>query len=232
MTTAGNNTSHNLLNVHAVLAVSYANGPGPRAAVWTQGCNLCCPGCCNPLTHSHSPNMLLDPQWLAGAILAVPGIEGVTISGGEPFEQAAAVGRLCRAVRRGGLSVMLFSGWTYEHINRCGNQTVRNLLDQIDILVAGPFIQHLADSHLLWRGSRNQQIRFLTGRYRPDVLQDAGPPQVEGRLSPGAPLQITGFPEQTDLAVLSQRLATEAGILLEPAETVETRQESQTHEDD
>ena len=222
MTTAKTNKYHKLLNVHAVLDVSYANGPGPRAVVWIQGCCLGCQGCCNPLTHSHKPRMLLDSQWLAGAILALPGIEGLTISGGEPLEQAAAVGRLCRAVRRGGLSVMLFSGWTYEHIHRCGNQAVRNLLNQIDILVAGPFIQHLADSHLLWRGSRNQQIRFLTDRYRPDVLQDVGQPQVEGRLSRGAPLQITGFPEQTDLTALAQRLTAEAGILLRSAETVRT----------
>ncbi len=205
-----------LLNVHAIMHVSYANGPGARAVVWIQGCRLRCPGCSNPLTHSHKPRILVDPQRLATSILTIRGIEGLTVSGGEPFEQASSVARLCKTVREGGLSVMLFTGWTYKNIYQCSNRAVKSLLEQIDILVDGPFIQHLADKRLLWRGSRNQKIRFLTDRYRPDVLQSSSQLQVEGQLAPGAPLQITGFPEETDLMLLVQRLAAEAGILLVP----------------
>jgi len=210
-------TSHTLLNTHAILPISHVNGPGARAVVWTQGCCLRCPGCSNPLTHLHKKRILVEPQRLADSILAIRGIEGLTVSGGEPFEQAAAVSQLCRAVKEGGLSVMVFSGWKYESIRQCRVQAVKSLLNHIDILVDGPFIQDLANKHLLWRGSRNQKIRFLTNRYGPNVLQSSSLSQVEGQLLSGAPLQITGFPEGTDLAVLTEHLAAESGILLEPS---------------
>lgn len=228
MTKTKHKTSQPLLNIHAIMHVSYANGPGARTVVWTQGCRLHCPECSNPLTHSHKPQILVAPQQLATSILTVPGIEGLTVSGGEPFEQAAAVASLCRAVREGGLSVMVFTGWIYESICKCSNTAVKNLLEQIDILVDGPFIQHLADKHLLWRGSRNQMIRFLTDRYRPDVLQSSSRLQVEGQLPSGAPLQITGFPEGTDLMLLVQRLAAEAGILLVPTNPEQMDKKEQT----
>lgn len=218
--TLRNNKSHNLLNVHAVLSVSYANGPGARAVIWVQGCSRKCPGCSNPLTHSHKARILVDPQRLADSILAIPGIEGITVSGGEPFEQPVVVGHLCRAVRKARLSIMLFSGWKYEDICQHRDQAVQTLLKQIDILVDGSFIQHLADKHLLWRGSRNQQIRFLTDRYSPDVLRDNNRTQVEGRLASGLPLQITGFPEESDIAVLTKRLAAEAGIVLKRTQVI------------
>ena len=210
--------SHPRLNVHSVLPVSYANGPGARAVVWTQGCTRGCPGCSNPLTHSHRPWILTDPLRLAASIVAIPGIEGISVTGGEPLEQPAAVGCLCQAVRHSGLSVMVYTGWTYETLCLSNNPTVRDLLRHIDVLVDGPFIQQLADKDLLWRGSRNQHIRFPTNRYSPDVLAEHEQLQVEGLVSPGAPLQLTGFPEESDIAVLTDRLAAEAGILLEPAE--------------
>ncbi len=113
---------------------------------------------------------------------------------------------------------MLYTGWEYEDICRCDNQAVRDLLNWIDILVDGAFIKRLADKDLLWRGSSNQQIRFLTDRYSPDVLRGKNQLQVEGQLTPGDPLRVTGFPGKSDIKVLTERLAAEAGILLEPAE--------------
>jgi len=221
--TPSSNKSQNVLNVHAVLPVSYANGPGARAVVWTQGCDLDCPGCGNPQTHSHSPRILVDPGELADYILSLPHIEGLTVSGGEPFEQAAAVGRLCRMVRKEGLSVMVFTGWTYADIFRSHNPAVRNLLRQIDLLVDGPFVRRLADKDLLWRGSSNQQIRLLTNRYGPDVLRTNRQPRVEGQLMSGATLHITGFPDESDVAMLAERLAAETGILLETIDTTKNQ---------
>jgi len=64
-------TPNPLLNVHAILPSSCANGPGVRAVVWTQGCSRQCPGCRNPLTHSHEPHALIEPDQLVEAIAAV-----------------------------------------------------------------------------------------------------------------------------------------------------------------
>lgn len=217
--TIANSESNTLLNLHAVLPVSYVNGPGARAVVWTQGCSLRCPGCGNPLTHSHRPRVLVQPRRLADYILAIPGLEGVTISGGEPFEQSAAVGNVCLALREAGLSVMLFTGWNYRDICQCSNLATRRLLGAIDILIDGPFIQELADSSLLWRGSSNQQVRFLTNRYSPDVLQNTHA-QVEAVLKQDTTnMTITGFPDDVDIGTLSARLEAEAGIVLESIES-------------
>lgn len=215
--TVRDSKSNTLLNLHAVLPVSYVNGPGVRAVVWTQGCSLHCPGCSNPLTHSHKPRILVDPQRLADSIVAIPCIEGITVTGGEPLEQPVAVGCLCQAVRKADLSVMIFTGWTYKSMCQHRDEAVQNLLGQIDILVAGPFIKRLADKDLLWRGSSNQQIRLLTDRYNPDVLQNSHT-QVEGVLKQDTDMLMTGFPDSFDIAILTTRLAAEAGIVLEPVE--------------
>ena len=222
-----NNKNPDWLNVHDVLPVSCVNGPGRRAVVWVQGCSKRCPGCSNPLTHSHRPHVLFAPKRLAECILTISGIEGLTITGGEPCEQAHAVGRLCRLVRKKGLSVMLYTGWEYEDICRCDNQAVRDMLNRIDILVDGAFVKCLEDRNLLWRGSSNQQIRFLTDRYSLDCLLWKNQLQVEGQLTPRSCLQVTGFPGKSDIKVLTERLADEAGIVLEAAEfecSVKTRQ--------
>jgi len=212
-----NNKSNTLLNTHTVLPVSYANGPGGRAVVWTQGCSMRCPGCSNLQTHSHKPRILINPKKLADFILSIPKIEGLTVTGGEPFEQAQAVFLLCQAVRKAGLSVMVFTGWNYEYIISENDKAVQNLLNQIDILVDGPFIQKLADKNLIWRGSSNQKVRFLTSRYNPEVLKEKNISQTEAQLFADSPLQVTGFPEKTDLEVLAAKLHTDSGILLEPA---------------
>ena len=217
--TIDNSESGTLLNLHAFLPVSYVNGPGARAVVWTQGCSLRCPGCGNPSTHSHQPRVQIEPDQLADYILTVAGLEGVTISGGEPFEQPEAVYHLCHALRKAGLSVMLFTGWNYHDIYRCSDAAARSLLKAIDILIDGPFIQELADSSLLWRGSSNQQVRFLTDRYSPDVLQN-NHTQVEVVLKQDTTdMTITGFPDDIDIGTLSARLEAEADIVLETIET-------------
>jgi anaerobic ribonucleoside-triphosphate reductase activating protein len=161
---------------------------------------------------------LFDPKHLAESITTIAGIEGLTVTGGEPLEQPLAVGRLCRMVREKGLSIMLFTGWEYEQMRHSNNQAVRQLLSQIDILVSGRFIKRLADKDLVWRGSSNQKMRFLTDRYSPSVLQN-GHVQVEAVLKQGATnVLMTGFPDDSDIVVLSARLAAEAGIVLEPIE--------------
>jgi anaerobic ribonucleoside-triphosphate reductase activating protein len=206
-----------LLNVHAFLAASRVNGPGARAVVWTQGCRRRCPGCCNPDTHDHRPRRLVAPAKLAERVATVEGIEGLTVSGGEPFEQPAAVAAHCRQVSRRGLSVMVFTGQTYEQLRASDDPAVGALLGQIDILVDGPFVRRLAQTHLAWRGSSNQRVRFLTDRYGPKSLAAPGATEVEARLDPKAAVTITGFPERTDLAALAAALQADHGIVLQDA---------------
>jgi anaerobic ribonucleoside-triphosphate reductase activating protein len=133
------------LNIMGYVDESEVNGPGCRAVIWVQGCLRECPGCFNTESWSFEINQLVSVDSLAEKILSNPRNQGVTFSGGEPFWQAAALANLARKVKAGGLNVMSFSGFTLEQLQSeyapAGSQ---KLLDQLDILIDGPYVQSLA----------------------------------------------------------------------------------------
>ena len=151
------------IQLHAVLYSSRANGPGKRVVIWFQGCTLECPGCFNPATHPRRGGYKDDTEWLARSIIGRPeGIEGVTISGGEPFQQPEALIDLLERLQSYKLSFIVFSGYTLREVQR---QTLgRQILSQVDVLIAGRYIasQHIGEGLL---GSANQKIHLLTRRY-------------------------------------------------------------------
>ncbi|MCL6533667.1 MAG: radical SAM protein [Armatimonadetes bacterium] len=158
---------------------SAVNGPGERFVLWVQGCPLRCPGCINPEFLPFTEGIRISVAQMVEKILAVPNIEGVTYSGGEPTAQAKALALLSEQLRKAGLSVVCYSGFTLEQLKARRNPWIKRLLNSIDILIDGPYIRDQA-ANLLWRGSRNQQIHFLTERYRhlAEVVQEA-PAEVE-----------------------------------------------------
>lgn len=145
--------------------------------LWTQGCTINCPGCFNPKTHPIRGGR----EWLIGDLLALMislqgQIEGITISGGEPLLQIKALSQLLREVRsRTTLSVILFSGFTWEEIQAMPH--AKALLTQVDILLAGRYQQnkHLATG---LRGSSNKTVHYLSSRYPPSVLSVTPPAEV------------------------------------------------------
>ena len=156
-----------LLNVAATMARSRSNGPGLRAVVWVQGCTIACPGCYNSSTHPHVAESLYSPSEIASWILSINGIDGVTFSGGEPFEQAAAISQTISLIqeKKPHLSIFTFTGFDFQTLKSSTDDSVKELLKMTDILSAGPFISKLRDSSLLWRGSSNQELHFLTEKY-------------------------------------------------------------------
>ena len=159
------------LNVHALLPGSRANGPGSRFVVWLQGCARRCPGCFNPDTHPFAPRRLMDPEQLWREVEAhAPRSEGVTVSGGEPLAQAPALAEFLAIVRaRSSLSIAVFTGYELTEIPALPGG--RAVLAQTDLLVAGPYRQELHWGKEL-RGSSNQQVHFLTPRYRQQDLAE------------------------------------------------------------
>jgi anaerobic ribonucleoside-triphosphate reductase activating protein len=186
-----------LLNITRMVRRTRVNGPGWRTAVWVQGCTLRCPGCFNPETHAHERRHLVDPVELADS-LAPEEVEGLSILGGEPFEQAAACARLAERARAQGLSVVTYSGYTSAFLRRSMLPEVQALLAATDLLIAGPFVQRLSNDGRGWHGSTNQELLFLTERYRPDILHQAQEvPVVEASLDGGV-LRWTGIPDPAD----------------------------------
>ena len=92
-------------------------------------------------------------------------IEGVTYSGGEPMIQAVGLIELSKKIKEKGLSIVCYTGFTYERILEGKVKGGKELLNWIDILIDGLFIQE-EKAPLLWRGSRNQKVYFLTDRYK------------------------------------------------------------------
>jgi len=179
------------LNLGAFEPRSVVNGPGERCVLWVQGCARRCPGCVNQPFHSFRLCHAVSVDRLARHILALNGIEGVTFTGGEPMHQARALAMLAERVQAAGRTVVCYTGDTLEALRSNGAPWRDRLLCLTDILIDGPYIQEQA-GNFLWRGSRNQRIRFLTDAYRhlADTL-DTGNAQV-GLAADARGFTITG----------------------------------------
>jgi len=186
------------LNLARTLPRSAANGPGERFVVWVQGCPLRCPGCWNPDTWSFAPRHLRTVGSLAREIIATPGIEGVTFTGGEPFAQAEALAELGGMAQAAGLSVFVFTGYELDEL---ASPDQRRLLAVTDVLVTGRYVATRHAEGLAWRGSANQRVYFLTRRYSAHHL--AAAPPVELHIGDSGQIVVTGFPERRLLAAIA-----------------------------
>lgn len=140
-------------------------GPGQRVALWVARCSRGCPGCvAEPIIGSNA-GQPIDVERLADRILGWPEANALTLTGGEPFEQADAVLHLCRLLRaRRDFSLMAFTGFSRVAIEHAVGSAQAQLLSMLDILVDGPFIR-TRTGDFLWRGSDNQTIHLLTDRH-------------------------------------------------------------------
>jgi len=184
------------LNMACFLPRSRVNGPGARAVIWVQGCSIRCPGCANLHMLDHTPREQTAAADLAERIARdAQAIEGVTLSGGEPFEQAGPLLELVGICREAGLGIMAFSGFTMEEILSSGADDRLALLSALDLLVAGRY-DLLKPPAPGWRGSSNQTLHFLTDRYARlrDSPEDLAEPGVECHAQADGDVVVTGFP--------------------------------------
>ncbi len=167
---------------------SLIEGPGRRSTAKFQGCPLHCRGCITPESWDPAGGYLVPVERLADAMLD-PAHErdGATILGGEPFAQSGGLAALVHALRRRGCAhILVYTGYTWEHLRRLAAQQPRigAILDQVDVLVDGPFVAALAAGAGPWTGSSNQRVIDLaaTRRLGHLALLDA-PGHGEGRRS-------------------------------------------------
>ncbi|MCX7842132.1 MAG: anaerobic ribonucleoside-triphosphate reductase activating protein [Clostridia bacterium] len=148
------------IRIAGIIEESIVDGPGIRFVVFAQGCGHKCPGCHNPHTHSFDGGSLIEVEEAIKQMRNNPLLDGITLSGGEPFEQAAAMGELAFRARLLGYNVMTYTGYTYEYILE--NQDIisgwRKLLENTDTLVDGRFELDKKNLLLRFKGSENQRI--------------------------------------------------------------------------
>lgn len=137
---------------------SIVDGPGYRLAVFAQGCPHGCPGCQNPQTHAFDGGTLRDTADVTALLGKDPLVRGVTLTGGEPMMQAAAMTEIAEAARALGMNVWCYTGFTWEELMEQNDPDRMRLLHLVDVLVDGRYVSHERSLDLLYRGSRNQRL--------------------------------------------------------------------------
>ena len=149
------------IRIAGITEDSIVDGPGLRLTVFFQGCPHHCPGCHNPETHDPDGGRIIDTSEIVAMMEANPLLDGITLSGGEPFRQVSGCIELAMAAHVHGLNVWCYTGYTVEYILQSRSPGMRKLLKHIDVLVDGPYIEELRTLELPWRGSKNQRIISL-----------------------------------------------------------------------
>lgn len=146
------------MRVFGIQQDSIVDGPGFRFVCFMQGCPHHCPGCHNPDSHDPNGGTEMTTEEVAIRMLSNPLTDGLTLSGGEPFEQAEDCLVLARTAHKYGLNVWGYSGYTFEHLLENGSEKQKELLRELDVLVDSPFILSERSLNLMWRGSKNQRV--------------------------------------------------------------------------
>ena len=146
-----------MLDLAGIVNDSIVDGPGIRVTIFAQGCPHHCSGCHNPETWEFGCGTPMDEQRIADIVRSNPLCRGVTFSGGEPFAQAEGFTALAQLLKARGYEVASYSGYTFEQLLN-GTEAQRALLESIDVLIDGPFVQAQRSLEIAFRGSRNQRI--------------------------------------------------------------------------
>lgn len=145
-----------MIQVLDIIEDTMVDGPGFRTSIYCAGCHHECPGCHNPQSWNPGGGHPMTTDEVMKIIVADP-YANVTFSGGDPMYQAEGFTELARAIRsQTQKTIWCYTGFTFEAIVKIPRY--RQLLDEIDVLVDGPFVKSLRDEDLLFRGSSNQRL--------------------------------------------------------------------------
>ena len=138
---------------------SVVDGPGRRSVVQTAGCSIKCSQCLVPQTHQRENGELVPISSIVAEVVAHrEEHDGVTILGGEPFDQPDSTAELVSRLKHRGLHIMVYSGYTIEQLIKRKLPSIDYILTHIDLLIDGPFISGLRDGAGEYRGSSNQRL--------------------------------------------------------------------------
>ena len=141
-------------------------GPGNRLCIWTIGCKRRCLGCVSKrLQDDRYASDYVIEEYLSGFNFTK--IDGVTISGGEPFEQISELNHLVDYILDKGVEdILVYTGYTIKELKAMNNEIVNQILNKIAVLIDGPYIQSLNKQTNNLKGSENQEIHFVKIIYK------------------------------------------------------------------
>ena len=148
------------IRLFGLVEESIVDGPGYRTAIFTQGCPYHCEGCHNPESQPFEGGNVWTLDDVEKKFSSNPLLSGITLSGGEPAEQAQACAELAHRAHQKGLNVWTYTGSTLEKLQERAqsDEALKRLLDETDVLVDGPFVLALRSLELDFCGSRNQRV--------------------------------------------------------------------------
>ena len=146
------------ISLSGVTGDSIVDGPGLRLTIFTQGCLHHCPGCHNPQTHDPEGGSWADTEDILAAAAENPLLDGITLSGGDPFLQPVPCLALAEGAHKIGLNVWTYTGYTWEALLEENDTEKLALLKETDVLVDGPFLRAERSLELRFCGSRNQRL--------------------------------------------------------------------------
>ncbi len=198
------------LNIADIDTVVDAAGPGRRLVIWLQGCLKRCLGCANGLFWANIIKRIMNINELIDLLNSNIGLDGITLSGGEPVIQAAALIPFLGEVHRRNLSTVCYSGYSLNELSNPDNdQCLGEFLKRIDLLIDGEYIRDKPRQGL-YRPSSNQGLHFLSDRISIDSTKNI-PETVFSIKSKSA--TSTGTLPQSILREISDRLRAE-GVTL------------------
>ena len=146
------------IRLSGIIPESIVDGLGIRMTIFTQGCHHHCPHCHNPQTHDPMGGYEIDTDIILNQLKENPLLDGITLSGGEPFLQPSACTALAVGTHAMGLSVWTYTGYTWEELLEQEDVDIQKLLAATDVLVDGRFQKEQSSNILRFKGSANQRI--------------------------------------------------------------------------
>lgn len=181
------------MRINRILDITKAEGPHDRLCIWVQGCSRRCEGCFATETWDKNGGTEMSPGEIYRRIDKVRDrIEGITLLGGEPFEQAEEVSHIAEYARSLGLGVITFTGGTYEVLKESEEKGVQALLESTDLLIDGEFELDKREFTRPLVGSSGQRFIFLTDRYSEAQMMSYRN-RFEVRVRPSGEILVNGM---------------------------------------
>lgn len=198
-------------------------GPGDRVGIWLCGCSHGCPGCSNPELWRREERFRITRERLLKLVQSIAEsspVDGFTLTGGDPMEQAEELALLLPELRRISGDILVYTGYTLEELHALGSPAVESALRSISVLIDGEYVQE-RNYGLPLRGSDNQRIIYLDGAVRQqyeDYLRQGSAvqnfPAADGTISVG--IHRPDYPGE-----LERRLAEKALVRYDDHEETE-----------
>ena len=178
------------MNIAHIEEQSYIYGPACRFVIWTQGCSIRCKDCWNKEMWSFKVKNEISTKKLFKKIISEKTyIEGITILGGEPFDQYEELLNLIKQIRQTDLSIILYTGYSFNELKDKNKTEILNL---IDIIITDRYDKNYRTENGGLIGSSNQEIMFLTKKYTKNDLPKNN--EIEISINEIGQINMYGYP--------------------------------------